>query len=55
MLVGDSELASGMGLAGQNYVALNYKWPVVLSGFERTLALAKDKFNQRPVKLTSGD
>jgi glycosyltransferase involved in cell wall biosynthesis len=55
MLVGDSELASGIGLAGQNYVAQNYKWPVVLSGFERTLALAKDRFNQRPVKLTSGD
>jgi glycosyltransferase involved in cell wall biosynthesis len=55
MMVGDSELASGMGLAGQNYVAQNYKWPVVLSGFERTLALAKDRFNQRPVKLTSGD
>jgi glycosyltransferase involved in cell wall biosynthesis len=55
MLVGDSELASGIGLAGQNYVAQNYKWPVVLSGFERTLALAKDRFNQRPVKLTPGD
>lgn len=55
MLLNNSNLATEMGLAGQRYVEQNYKWPVVLAGFERTLKLAKERFEKRPTKLVSSD
>jgi glycosyltransferase involved in cell wall biosynthesis len=52
MLAENPDLATSMGLAGQKYVEQNYKWPVVLDGFERTLKLAQQRFEQRSIKLT---
>jgi glycosyltransferase involved in cell wall biosynthesis len=52
MLAENPDLATSMGLAGQKYVEQNYKWPVVLDGFERTLKLAQQRFEQRSIKLS---
>lgn len=55
MVLHDPDLVTTMGINGRKYVDQNYKWPVVLTGFERTLTLALERFARRPVKLVRGN
>jgi len=46
-LLDNPEIADAMGIAGDEYVRLNYEWDVVMRGFEKGLETAIEKFAQR--------
>lgn len=55
MLLDDPDLADELGRNGREYVEKTYDWSYVLKGFEESLQIAKDRFERRAIKLSSGD
>ena len=55
MLYEDRDLADEMGRNGRKYVEARYTWPVVMKGVEESLAIAREKFAGRTVKLSGRD
>ena len=55
MLYEDRDLADEMGRNGRKYVEDRYTWPVVMKGVEESLAIARERFAGRTVKLSGRD
>ena len=55
MLFENQSLADELGANGRAYVEDTYEWAHVLQGFEETLTIAKERFDNRPILLRGGD
>jgi glycosyltransferase involved in cell wall biosynthesis len=55
MLLENPLLADEMGRNGRQYVEDTYEWAHVLKGFEESLVIAQERFNNRPISLRSSD
>jgi glycosyltransferase involved in cell wall biosynthesis len=55
MLLENPSLADEMGRNGRQYVEDTYEWAHVLKGFEESLVIAQERFNNRPISLRSSD
>jgi glycosyltransferase involved in cell wall biosynthesis len=55
MLLENPELADEMGRNGRAYVEETYEWTHVLEGFEESVAIARDRFENRSISLRSSD
>ena len=55
MLLENPALADEMGRNGRKYVEDTYEWAHVLQGFEESLAIAQERFNNRSVSLRSSN
>lgn len=55
MLLENPSLADEMGRNGRKYVEDTYEWAHVLKGFEESLVIAQERFNNRAISLRSSD
>lgn len=55
MLLENPSLADEMGSNGRKYVEDTYEWAHVLKGFEESLVIAQERFNNRAISLRSSD
>jgi glycosyltransferase involved in cell wall biosynthesis len=55
MLLENPSLADEMGRNGRKYVEDTYEWAHVLKGFEESLVIAQEQFNNRPISLRGSD
>ena len=55
MLYESPELATEMGKNGRRYVEQTYQWDSVIKGVEESIAIARNRFERRSVKLRPRD
>lgn len=55
MLLENPVLADEMGENGRKYVEATYEWGAVIRGVEESIAIARERFDRRSVRLRRGD